>query len=112
MNKITVLERPHYQPTYRIQPATIASGISSPYTSRFGILRDASEITETSWESFGVDSLSAYFASGMQMLHNNLGHLEDLLQTYSEADGKNLLFMVESLIQARHLIDDVQFPVK
>lgn len=93
MKKLLVLERPSYQPMYRVQ--------SEPR-----LLRDAPETLEASWEAFDASSLSMYFSRGVHLLHKNIAQLQDLLQTYSENDEKELLFMVESLIQARRLIDE------
>jgi hypothetical protein len=103
MNKVTVLERPSYQPTYRTY---------SSYKNSFSLLRDVPDSFDSGWESFTADSLPMYFSHGIDLLHKNIGQLEDIIQPYTEADEKSLLFMVESLIQARRLIEDVQLSMQ
>ena len=110
MQKLITLERPDYQPMYRTHQASDVVHMCSPYTSRFALLRDAPSETDSAWESFDENSLTTYFSHGLNALHRNVGRLQDLLQPYTEADQKNLLFMTESLIQARRLIGEVQVP--
>jgi hypothetical protein len=106
MKKLSLLERPFYQPTYRIQNELNNARVLS----RFSLLRDApahSEISpDTAWESFDIHSMPAYFNRGVGLLRENIDKLQDLAGIYSEADAKDLLFMTESLLQARHLLEE------
>lgn len=108
MKKLALLERPIYQPMYRIQRASDSAYSYSRLhsTSRYGILRDAP--ANDSWETFDDASLPAYFANGIQMLQKNIDRLQDLSVAYAEADKKNLSFMIESLLQTRRLIEDIR----
>ena len=112
MQKLITLERPTYQPMYRTQQTSDPSRISSPRSPRLMLLHDAPNETEVSWESFDANSVTAYFSRGINLLHKNIAQLQDRLQSYSEQDEKDLLFMAESLIQARRLIEEVRVPSK
>jgi hypothetical protein len=83
--------------------------VCSPYLTVFGLLRDQSEsLEETSWEKFGPHSVPKYFAEGIHALRQHLVRLEDPSKPYTPGDENRLWFMVESLIQARRLIEDTR----
>ncbi len=79
--------------------------VCSPYRVAFGLIRESS-LEDSSWEQFGVDSLPTYFTDGIEALRAHLLRLEDPTKLYSVADENRLWFMVESLIQARRVIED------
>jgi hypothetical protein len=78
----------------------------SPYVSYFGLLRDVSR--EQAWEMFGAPSVPAYFARGVQKFAMSFNEFANLDMLVKEESEKQLLFMLESLIQARQLIREIR----
>jgi hypothetical protein len=81
--------------------------VCSPYVRSFGLLRDAPSPSKE-WESFSPESVPEYFTDGVQALRQHLIRLEDISKPYTAADETRLWFMVESLIQARRLIEETR----
>lgn len=79
----------------------------SSSTSVLSFIRDAAARNE-SWETFNADSLPDYFKDGLQALRTHVDKLADLSRPRKAEEDKNLWFMVESLIQARHLLDEMR----
>lgn len=69
------------------------------------MIRDAAR--SESWEKFDADSLPEYFTDGIKALRAHVDKLTDFSKPRRVEEDKSLWFMVESLIQARHLIDDM-----
>lgn len=109
MKKVTLLERPQYQAMYRIAPVSRYVTLCSPYQQVIGLVRDSSDSSDA-WESFGTDSLLSYFSNGLKLIRENTLRLENLSRPYSDADEKELLFMAEALVHARHLMQDSVIP--
>lgn len=102
MNKTILLEKPFYQPMYRIQSASRVA-VCSPYAKPAGLFRD----TEPAWEEFDEHSLAGYFANGLRLAKANISKLENLSGVYSAHDAQELGFMMESLLHARQLLDEI-----
>jgi hypothetical protein len=86
--------------------------VCSPYTRALGftkgaLLRDK-PLEKITWEKFGAESVPQYFTDGIRALRMHLTHLEDTSRPYGTADETRLWFMVESLIQARRLIEETK----
>ncbi len=88
-------------------PYTIRStsrvSVCSPYTSYFGLCRDSATTLAQSenWESFTSESLKPYFENGMAMFSDKLAELKDLNLPYSDQQAREILFMLDALVQAR-----------
>jgi hypothetical protein len=80
--------------------------ICSPHVQYFGLLNDSER--EEAWEIFGTPDLPAYFRGGLQKFRLSLNAFSDLDKAVSEEAEKELLFMLESLLQARRLMMEVQ----
>ncbi len=71
------------------------------------MINDAARADDDSWEEFDADSVPEYFTDGIRALRLHIDKLSDLTRPRLPEEDKNLWFMVEALIQARHLIDDM-----
>lgn len=80
--------------------------VCSPYMRPLQFVREtATGADDSSWEHFGMHSLPTYFTDGVHALREHLTLLEDATKPYTIADENRFWFMVESLIQARRLIE-------
>jgi hypothetical protein len=81
----------------------------SPFTSYFGLFRDASplEASKDGWETFTADSLESYFTNGISAFSRRLEHLKDLKAPYTQEHATEMLFMLESLVYARQLLAEI-----
>jgi hypothetical protein len=93
--------------TFDEADASVSSTRTAHYTyfPLYLVLRDKDDM---SWEEFNAQSLPTYFQEGLIALRAHVDRLEDLSNPHTVQDDKNLWFMVESLLQARHLIDDLR----
>jgi len=81
-----------------------AAGVQncSSYLTYFGLLHDAAR--DQAWETFGTPAVPAYFTSGMLKFKRALEAFADLKKPSSEKTERELLFMLEALVQARQLM--------
>ncbi len=80
----------------------------APYTSYFGLFRDfVDQESEGNWEKFNENSVKNYFEYGFSTFSGKLQELEDLTQPFAIEESSKLVFMLESLIHARTIIDGV-----
>lgn len=102
---IVSIERPVYRPAgfeaSRLQGYRKSLYVRIPHVSFF---RDAFP-HDDAWESFTEDSLPSYLANGVSSARQNIDRLQNLSRPYSKRDERQLLFMTESLIQARRLLE-------
>jgi hypothetical protein len=80
--------------------------VCSPYITYFGLLRDAE--WQPGWEEFEESDISRYFENSMQIFRSALIEFSDVSKTFSSLEEKQLSFMLASLIQARHLIEELE----
>lgn len=97
-----ITESVPYHMTFRSQFISASSRQSV-----LSMIRDASR-SDSSWENFDSDSLPEYFTDGIKALRAHIEKLSDLSTPRRTEEDKNLWFMVESLIQARHLIEEMR----
>ncbi len=76
------------------------------YLQYFGLVRDA--VREQSWETFGAPALDAYFLGGIDKFQVFFDDFANLAKTTDIQQGKQLLFMLESLIHAKSLILELE----
>jgi len=60
------------------------------------------------WETFDTTDLSAYLFDGAAKAAAHIERIAYLDQPYSERDEQSLLFMVDALLHARHIADEVK----
>lgn len=58
------------------------------------------------WETFDATDLSSYLADGVEKASAHLERIAYLDHPYTVEDEQNLVFMVDALLQARHVADD------
>jgi len=57
------------------------------------------------WEEFGEQSLSKYFEKGMKKFKFKLEEFENLQRPLTQAEEKELRFMLDALIEAKQIIN-------
>jgi hypothetical protein len=91
---------------------TLSTGKSisqlSPYSSYYGIFRDAPRSREQAWEEFGAPSLPVYFMRGVDTFSGIIEEFADLSKPMTYEMEKKLYFMMESLLYVRKLIPEVE----
>ncbi len=70
------------------------------------ILRDAPTLMP--WESFDAAALRSYILSGTKTFADKVLQAGDLSSPYSSEQGTQLIFMAESLVHARILLEELK----
>jgi len=81
--------------------------ICSPYARSIKLAKEVSLADETGWETFDERALKRYFANGLQLVRRRLRDIEDLSVPLHSTDERMLTSMMESLIQARYLLEEI-----
>lgn len=58
------------------------------------------------WEHFSEEHVEEYFNNSYKIFTRKLNELQNLDAPFTQGDEKELLFMMESLTQARHMLAD------
>lgn len=62
------------------------------------------------WETFSSEDLTDYLAEGAEKASTHLARISDLTHPYTTHDEQELFFMVESLVHARHALEETSAP--
>lgn len=68
------------------------------------VLRDQ----PTTWEDFSDNRVPIYLRHGLALMRARLNRLGDMNRRFSQEDVHTVQFMLDSLIQARQLLDELE----